>query len=577
MGVELRVLGPLQVRVPGMRVDGGPLKQRLLLAMLLCRANNVVSKTTLAADLWDELPPASARKNIQVYVSQLRKVLGDRIQNAGYGYALSVQADELDLFRFDSLVLAGHKCARAGRVAAAAKLLSEAVSLRTAEPLADLLQNSWAAAESERLERRVVTAYEDWADLAIELGQYESVLTGVDDVLVRHPHRDRVRAAKMAALAGAGRAQEALSCYEEHRQKLAHDLGLDPSPALRAVYDKILYQSLGPAKPARADNRTLDPVYLPPKNADFVGRAAETQALAAFLDSRSSSAGPAVITGPIGIGKTALAVHVAHMMRDLFPDGIVVVKLHDAASHPLPASEVLRQLLHAVGLEECENVDSAIALWRSWLAQQRILVIVDDAPDEASVRYLLPSFGASRVLVTSRMRLSTLDSVMRLELAVLSPQEGLELLGRIIGLHRVMRDLDGAERLLRACALHPLAIRAAAARLVALPYLSCDRLAARLEAAPEFDDFDIGDISVGTLYSSGLLRLPPAWREAVRGLAALPGRTFTLDAVGSHTDVFEALIEANIVTCPSGDVGAHSVMFSMAPLVQRYALLLRET
>jgi DNA-binding SARP family transcriptional activator len=546
--------------------------------MLLCRANSVVSRPRLETDLWDELPPSSARKNIQVYVSQLRKVLGDRIHNAGYGYALSIQADELDLFRFQSLVSAGRKCAREGRSATAVKLLSEAVSLRTAEPLADLLQNSWAAGASERLERQVVTAYEDWAELAIELGQYDGVLTGVDDILVRHPHRDRVRAAKMAALAGAGRAKEALSFYEEHRQMLAHDLGLDPSPLLHTVYDRILHQSLGPPKQARADDRALDPVYLPPKSADFVGRAAEIRSLAAFLDDASSSAGPAVITGPIGIGKTALAVQAAHMMRNLFPDGIVVVTLHDADSALLPAAEVLRRLLHAAGLEECGNLDSAIALWRSWLAQRRLLVIIDDAPDETSVRHLLPSFGTSRVVVTSRMRLSALESVMRLELAVLSPQEGLELLGRVIGVHRVMQDLDGAERLLRACALHPLAIRAAGARLVALPYLSCGNLAHRLEGASEFDDLDVGDISVGKLYSRGLLRLPPSWREAVRALAAFPGRMLPLEAVSSLIDgadgVLEALIEANIITCPSSEVAAHSVVLSMAPLIQRYALLL---
>ncbi|NRQ34291.1 AfsR family transcriptional regulator [Nonomuraea sp. NN258] len=548
--------------------------------MLLCRANTAVPTAKLATDLWDESPPAHARKNIQTYVSLLRKIVGDRVRNVGYGYMINVAAEELDWLRFQGLAAAGRRSARAGDQAAAARLLREAILLRKATPLADLLDSPSAIRESEQLELRFLTVYEDWAELAVALAQYDEVLTSSEEIVATYPHRDRVCAARMLALARIGRVQEALSLYEERRQQLARDLGLDPSPMLRRRYAELLDQDTSPAQQPRPPNRLPSaPVRIPPRVIDFAGRTHEIQALTGLLHEDGPPGGAALVAGPIGVGKTTLAVHVAHLMHAQFPDGVVVVTLHDANSAPLPTGRVLRNLLHIIGLDlgtEVEYAD-AVAIWRSWLAEHRMLIILDDAPNEASVRALLPSFGGSRVIITSRMKLSALDSVLRLDLQPFTVQEGLDLLSRITGMDRVLSDRSGAERLLHACDLLPLAIRAAGARLLTLPYLSCGGLATRLErtSPSQADELDVGDISVKDIFAQGLLRLPPALLTATRALASLPTHTFTLDELTLLVDdpdrVLETLMEAHVITCPPGDVSAHSVLFSLSPMTHKYA------
>jgi DNA-binding SARP family transcriptional activator len=221
-------------------LDPGPYKQRILLAALLCRANTVVPVDKLLDVIWDGDQPRTARKNLQVYVSALRKILGDRISHLAYGYRLRADPDELDLLKFDSLAAAGRAARRTGDSDASRLLLANALRLWRDHALVDLMGNAHIALESNRLAERFVAVYESWVDLEIEAGHHLEVLERLVEMAACYPFRERLVAATIIALNQGGDRKEALACYESHRQFLARELGLDPSPVLRDIYACIL-------------------------------------------------------------------------------------------------------------------------------------------------------------------------------------------------------------------------------------------------------------------------------------------------------------------------------------------------
>ena len=246
-GLRFDVLGPLVISSGSEPVDPGPHKQRVLLGALLLRSNMVVSVDQLVQAVWPDGAPRTARKNLQVYVSALRKIIGDRIQHASYGYHLTAIADELDLLAFDGLVAAGYAAFHAGNLAETRKLLGRAVGLWRGDALADLLRNPVIATESERLGQRYIAVYEDWVDLEIGAGQHLSIVTMLTAQARRHPFRERLTAATIVALHRAGRRREALATFDAHRQLIARELGLAPSPVLQRLYQTML--TGGPDQP----------------------------------------------------------------------------------------------------------------------------------------------------------------------------------------------------------------------------------------------------------------------------------------------------------------------------------------
>jgi DNA-binding SARP family transcriptional activator len=265
--VEFRILGPLEV-VQGRRVLtlGGP-RQRALLALLLTRANEVVSVDTLIDALWGARPPRAAANTLQYHVSQLRKLLGsaETIITREPGYLIRVEPDELDLFRFERLVAEAEQ-ASSDR---AARLLRDALALWRGPPLADLAGESFAQPEIRRLEEVRLAVLEQRLEAELALGQYARLIAELEGLVRQHPFRERLRAALMRALYGAGRQAEALNVYRETRQTLVDELGIEPSPVLQELERAILRQDpaltpAGAAPPERAilviagDERSLD-------------------------------------------------------------------------------------------------------------------------------------------------------------------------------------------------------------------------------------------------------------------------------------------------------------------------------
>ena len=238
--MEFRILGPLEVVEQGRALPLGGARQRTLLALLLTRANEVVSADRLIDELWGAQPPTTAANALQYHVSQLRKALAphEAIVTQEPGYLIRVGPDELDLLRFELLVEEAQQAAPE----LAAQRLREALDLWRGPALADLANESFAQTEIPRLEELRLGALERRFEADLALGRYAE-LVGELQVLVReHPLRERLRAVLMQALYGSGRQAEALEVYRETRQLLVDELGIEPSPALHELEQAILRQ-----------------------------------------------------------------------------------------------------------------------------------------------------------------------------------------------------------------------------------------------------------------------------------------------------------------------------------------------
>jgi DNA-binding SARP family transcriptional activator len=584
------VLGPLEVLRGGEHVDPGPYKQRVVLAALLLRPNTIVPVEQLLHAIWEDEQPRTARKNLQVYICALRRIVGDRIAHRSYGYRLEADADELDLLRFDALSAAGRAARRAGDPAAARLLLAEAAGTWRDRALVDLADNPYLAAESKRLAARRLGVCEDWFDLEIDAGHHLDVLDELAETTARHPLRERLVCALMTALDRSGSRSEALACYEAHRQAIARTLGLDPSPVLQQLYGSILAgPGPGPTAPAARPEVVAGysrPAQLPRDVPDFVGRGEQVRQLVRVLSAEGGGADVAVVSGQVASGKTALAVRVGHLLADRFPDGQVFVLLTAEDGAPRPWREVLAELMRGTGLGPALPIDdsSMVALWRSWVADRRFLFVLDDAVDEQCVRKLLPGCGASRTLVTGTRRMSGLESVYRLELGELAAGEAVELLERSLGPTRMLGAADAVRRITDDYGGLPLVVRAIAAKLTLLRHVTAHEYADRIGVQPEaLDELAAGGRSLRQRLLRFHAGLDPLQQEAFRSLGGLPGPRCghadlvgALDALGRPPVLaLESLMDANLVAVAADDgfeVGAHSLSYEVPAAAYRFAV-----
>src|SRR5215831_152314 len=227
--MDFRILGPLEVVSDGATLELGGQKQRLLLAVLLVNANRVVDRDRLVNALWEEGAPETAQKALQVYVSQLRKILGrDRVVTQAPGYLLRVDADELDLERF-------HKLAEEGR-------LDEALALWRGPPLSEFAYQRFAQTEIARLEELHLTCLENRIERDLVHGQHAELVGELESLVKAHPLRERLRSQLMLALYRSGRQAEALEAYQQARAALVDELGIEPGRPLRDLHQAILNQ-----------------------------------------------------------------------------------------------------------------------------------------------------------------------------------------------------------------------------------------------------------------------------------------------------------------------------------------------
>ncbi|MEU8516974.1 transcriptional regulator [Kitasatospora sp. NPDC048722] len=583
--MDFTLLGPVSAAVDGRPVELDGAKQRTALAALLLARGRVVPDERLATLLWGWEPPATSTNQLYTYVSRLRTRLGagHGLHRHGAGYRMDTDGTTVDWDRFRELADAGRADLRAARYAEAERRLADALALWRGPALADVTEHL-AAAEGPRLAEARLAAVEQHAEAALALGRHDELLPGLTRHVTGHPVRERARAQLMTALFRAGRQADALAQYEEARRLLADELGIDPGPELRALHQEILTGTLaGPAAPERATvtvapaapaeepgtepvtepgtEPAARPALLPAAPRDFTGRETELRlVLDALHDGRDVT-----VTGAPGTGKSALALYAAERARDAFPDGQLHADLRDADGTPRSPRQVLGWFLRALGTAPAhvpDGLDERAQRYRTLLAGRRMLVLLDNAADDAQVRPLLPGGGATRTLVTGlRPDLAALEGARLVRLGPMSPAEAARLLASVAGPERLAADPESTARIAEYCDRLPLALRIAAARLAARPHWRPARLADRLAPAERrLGELRIGSLDITTALRPALAALDaPAARAlavlAAAGLAAVTAADAAalLDLpLDDAEDVLERLCDARLLEPGSG-------------------------
>ncbi|MEH0819246.1 MULTISPECIES: AfsR/SARP family transcriptional regulator [unclassified Micromonospora] len=563
--MEFRLLGPVEATIGDHPVQLGGVKPRTLLAALLVEHGHVVPAERLVDVIWGDGPPGTARAVLQTYVSTLRRSLGGGVGTAivtrSPGYLIRIGAATLDRDLFEELLAQGRRAGVAGRHEEAVELLHRAAGHWRGAALGGV-ESELLAGEAARLEELRLTAVEERTGIELLLGRTERVAAELTDLVRRHPFRERMRGQLMRALSGLGRRPEALAVYRDGREAMVEELGIEPGPEIQAIHEAILRDELdrdrppppltvpadrgapaltaAPVSPAPATRPARAvPAQLPPVPADFTGRRAERTRLAQALTAATAGR-PApiqVVVGPGGVGKSTLAAQVAHDVTASFPDGQLYAELRGMSGTPVEPREVLGRFLLALGTAVDrlpDGTEERVELYRTRLAGQRTLILLDDAATEQQIRPLLPGTVGCVVVVTSRSPLGGLAGTVLTELGVLPEQESVELLARLVGADRAAAEDVSTGRIVRQCGALPLAIRVAGARLASRQRWPLKLLADRLaDERRRLDELAIGDqevrASIGLSYRGleagdaavlrvlGLLGLPdfPAWVAAI--------------------------------------------------------------
>ncbi|KAF3466651.1 AfsR/SARP family transcriptional regulator [Streptomyces sp. Tu 3180] len=553
------VAGDAARAVRSVRPIGSP-KLRVLLAALLLDAGRVVSVEALKDAMWGAAPPPSAQPSLHNHVARLRRLLDDpeRLVTAPTGYLLRVGQGELDVHVFDARAAAA-RAAHTGRDwRRVVRECTAALALWRGTPLAGLPPEVGGYAFVRRLgEARLLLLERRYdAELALGGGRLAGLVPELTALAAEHPLREAYHRQLMLALHRTGRRAEALAVHRDLRARLVEELGVEPGAGVREAHVEVLR---GTAAPAGSDVRPvlsvvpgapteaagpgagavpapLRPAQLPPPPAHFTGRADVRGELHRVLAPRSGPFGSAVavISGTAGVGKSALALHVAHALAERFSDGQLYVNLHGATPGmaPLTSAQALGALLRDLGTDPGAvpgNPDAAAALLRSLLAPTRTLLVLDDAANAAQVRPLLPAGPGCAVVVTSRSPLTALDGAARFPLPPLTDEDSAALLRAVSG----RGDLGAGHPLVRLTGRLPLALRIVAARLAARQVLTPDALAGQLSATESrLPHLEYDDLSVRRSLAVAYDALAASEREADRDAALVLRRIGALDLPG---------------------------------------------
>ncbi|MFJ4283503.1 BTAD domain-containing putative transcriptional regulator [Streptomyces massasporeus] len=594
--VVFRILGPLDISSEGRPValQGG--RQRTIMSMLLLAPGRVVSVDTLADAVWHGEPPATARNQIAICVSALRKSLKTAFGVDGVlvtshpGYMLFPGEHRIDAAEFEERAAEGRVAARRGDLEEAGAHFEEALAMWRGPALEGVTAER-VEAEAARLTELRLDVYEQLTAIRLELGQHGELVAELTGFVRDNPLREQSIAQLMLAQYRCGRRAEALETYHDGRRLLTEELGIDPGPALQELHEEILADSprlMPPAEQITLAPATIVPAHLPPSPASFTGRRDELASLDRLLDHLDGPALPVgSIAGTGGVGKTALAVHWSHQVVARFPDGQLFADLrgYDEEEAPRRPGAVLDRFLRALGVPgpqiPADQVERT-ALFRSVLDGRRVLIVLDNARSFQQVRPLLPGTSGCCVLVTSRDSMGGAlagdYAFVPLHLGSLEQDESITLLSRVAGDDRFGTDPVGAARLSELCDRLPLALRIAAARLAAKPHWSVRTLVSRLEDQHRrLDELSIDSRGVRAGLRLSYRGLPPDTARMFRLLGVLSVPEFSAWAGAALLDIhpvdaedlIEQLVDAQLLEPVS--VGVGHVRYRFQDLLRLFA------
>jgi DNA-binding SARP family transcriptional activator len=577
-GLWLAALGPLEASMDGTPLYLGPPARRAVLGLLLMAPGTLVRRDTMIDVLWGDSPPRTSVGLVQAHVSRIRKLLDSRdrdgsdegvVDSVRGAYRLSLSDAEVDLLAFRNLAARGAALRASGDDATAMECYEHAMGLWRGEPLADVdVLSDHPGITAVRQE--LIEVLLRYADVASELGQDSRVLPRLQALADAEPLNEPAHARLMIALAGSGRQAAAIRAYEDMRSRLNRELGIGPGEELEEGYVRVLRQDVRPGnrervtvrRPALSGTVDVVPRQLPSAPRYIIGRASELAALSALLEANPRQANGVVIasvTGMAGIGKTALALHWAHLVAKRFPDGQLFVNLRGSgpSGTPLMPADAVRGFLAALGVPPARippGDDAQAALYRSLLADRRMLIVLDNALDAEQVRPLLPGSPECLVLVTSRNRLTGLaaaDGSQLMMLGVLSEAESHDLLAMSLGGKRASAEPFAVSELIALCGRLPLALCDAAARASARPALPLSAIVAEMrDARRRLDVLETGEsaTSVRMVFSWSRAKLGERASRMFRLLGIYPGPDITDLVAASLTGItpeeaYQALAE----------------------------------
>ncbi|CCH16970.1 AfsR/SARP family transcriptional regulator [Micromonospora lupini] len=614
--MELCILGDLRVVAAGRLLELGPPKQRLVFAALAVDVGRSVPIEALVDRVWDDAPPADARGVLYTYLTRIRRILVAAqsaetvpitVGRSQTGYLLDVDPDRVDLYRLRRLAEQAQGLAADHPDRAA--LLREAVELWRGDPL-DGLPGAWAARVRESLCQQLVRVLLDWADSEIGQGRPGQVVDRLTVALERSPLIEPLAVSLMRALYFNGRRAEALDLYARTRVTLADELGIDPGTDLQDVHREILRGTLraprvaatpveaprvaqpAVAVPARVEAQP-EPAHhaptgpgcqLPADLPDHVGCEPEISCALSVLqpaDGRlKGNAAPVVIlSGPGGVGKTALSIRLAYLLRHSYPDGQIFVALAGRGGDSGEALDRVLRALGATNIQQLPTLEDKLGQYRAMLSGRRFLIVLDSAVSAEEVRPLAPGGPGSALIVSSRALLTTIPGAEQIEVPLLDRADSVVLLERIVGPGRVAAEPEATAALVEMCAGLPLALRIVGARIAARPHRRIARLAERMrDERARLDEMTADGLAVRVSVAVGYQALDPPARRAFRllGFLGVPSFAEWLVAalVGGSMDDAEELLEqladARLVTAVP-DPTHRLLRYHMHDLVRLFA------
>jgi DNA-binding SARP family transcriptional activator len=581
--VKFRILGPLEIMAGPDRLDLGGPRQQIVAAALLISANRIVTMDRLLEAIYGEDPPPTSRAQAQISISLLRRLFASHsndeiISTREPGYVIQVASGQLDSEQFQELVTAARAARDGGRNDQVVAYYRDALRLWQG-PALDGINSEVVRAAASRLDEQRVATTEDCLEVELDLGRHHELVGELTELVHKFPLREQIRGLLMLALYRCDRAAEALQVYRRARCTLIEELGIEPGETLQRLQHAILISDPSlqpPAEPIRIQQAGPQiPNLLPTDIADFTGRAVQLaqihQRLVDGADHGVQHPVPVVvIVGRGGVGKTTVAIHAAHGAAGFFIDGLLFADLHGGTSHRVGPMHVLERFLRALGVPAAhlpEGLDERAEVYRSLVADRKVLVVLDDAVSESQVLPLLPGGGAAAVMITSRKRLTGLPGATHIHLDSFDADKSVDLLARIAGTARVQAESEAATAVARYCGHLPLALRIAGARLSARPHWSIQQLVERLaDETRRLDELRHRGMSIRPSIALSYQSVTEQARQLFRRLALLDVPVFSgwlsaalLDQpLDLAQDVLDDLISSQLIESTGGGSGVHS-------------------